>query len=67
MERNQMSEKSWREKAFIFGMIAAITYAILPLIAMVFYAGGTMVDPNAPGYTFWENFFSDLGMTKSYS
>jgi magnesium-transporting ATPase (P-type) len=62
-----MNDKNWREKGFIFGIIAAITYIILPLIAMVFYAGGTMVNPNAPGYTFWENFFSDLGMTKSYS
>ena len=62
-----MSERNWREKAFIFGMIGTITYVILPLIAMVFYAGGTFIDPSAPGYTFWENWFSDLGMTKSYS
>jgi len=67
MERNQMNEKNWREKAFIFGMIGVIIYVILPLIAMVFYAGGTRVDPNAPGYTFWANWFSDLGRTKAYS
>jgi len=62
-----MSEKNWREKAFIFGMIGTITYVILGLIAMVFYAGGTMINPKAPGYTFWENWFSDLGRTKGYS
>ncbi len=62
-----MSERNWREKAFIFGMIGTITYVILPLIAMVFYAGGTMINPNAPGYTFWANWFSDLGRTKGYS
>jgi len=62
-----MNEKNWREKAFIFGMIAMIQWVILTLIAMLFYAGGTMVNPNASGYTFWANTFSDLGMTKSYS
>ena len=62
-----MSEQNWREKAFIFGMIGTITYVILPLIAMVFYAGGTMINPKAPGYTFWANTFSDLGRTKGYS
>ena len=62
-----MNEKNWREKAFILGMIGAITWAVLPLIAMIFYAGGTWLNPSAPGYTFWENWFSDLGMTKAYS
>ena len=30
-----MNEKNWREKAFILGMIGAITWAVLPLIAMI--------------------------------
>jgi hypothetical protein len=62
-----MNEKNWREKAFIFGMIGTIIFVILSLIAMLFYAGGTWVDHDAPGYTFWANFFSDLGRTKAFS
>ncbi len=32
---------------------------------MVFYAGGTVTDPTARGYSFVQNFFSDLGRTLS--
>ncbi len=62
-----MNDKNWREWAFIFEMIGIIQYVILTFIAMLFYAGGTSVDPSAPGYSFWANFFSDLGRTKAHS
>jgi len=62
-----MNEKNWREKAFIFGMFGSIQYVVLTFIAMFFYTGGNFVDRSAPGYSFWLNFFSNLGMTKSYS
>ncbi|MFX1258007.1 MAG: hypothetical protein ACFFAN_09115 [Promethearchaeota archaeon] len=62
-----MSKKNWREWAFLFGMFGAVQFAILTSIAMFFYGGGTIVDPNAPGYTFWANFFSDLGRTRALS
>ena len=62
-----MNEKNWRENVFIFGMIAVILYVILTSIAMLFYAGGTHVDHDAPGYSFWANWFSDLGRTKGFS
>ena len=52
-----MSEKNWREWAFLLIMISSIQWLFLIHIAMLFYAGGTAVDPNAPGYTFWANFF----------
>jgi hypothetical protein len=67
MERTQMSEKNWRERVFIFGMIGVVQWLILLHIAMLFYAGGTMVNSRAPGYSYWLNFFSDLGRTKAYS
>jgi len=62
-----MSEKNWREWAFLFSMFGAVQFFILTSIAMFFYAGGTAVDPDAPGYTFWANFFSDLGRTRAWS
>jgi hypothetical protein len=34
---------------------------------MLFYAGGTRIDDNAPGYSFFMNFFSDLGRLQAYS
>jgi hypothetical protein len=34
---------------------------------MVFYPGGTSIDYDRVGYSFFENFFSDLGMVRTYS
>ena len=62
-----MNEKNWREWFFIFAMGGFIMFAILMLIAMLFYAGGTSTNPEAPGYSLWANSFVDLGRTKAYS
>ena len=62
-----MKLENWKEKAFFFGILGCIVYVILIFLAMVFYPGGTYTNPNAPGYSFWENYLSALGMTKSYS
>ena len=62
-----MNLKNWRELFFILCMISTIQWFILTSVAMFFYTGGTRVDPGAPGYSFWANFFSDLGRTKSHS
>lgn len=42
-------------------------YAILNVLAMIFYLGGTASDHGAVGYSFLDNFFSDLGMKFTYS
>lgn len=34
---------------------------------MVFYRGGTYVDPSSEGYIFWHNYFSDLGRIVAHS
>ena len=34
---------------------------------MMFYAGGTIANPNSPGYDFFSNYNSDLGLTVAYS
>ncbi len=44
-----------------------IIFIILNAIAMFFYAGGNMNDPKQIGYSFFNNFFSDLGMFESHS
>lgn len=56
-----MQIKSWRQKSFLFIIFGIIQYIIFTLIAMLFYAGGTLVDPLSTGYDFWGNLFSDLG------
>lgn len=33
---------------------------------MFIYGGGTRINPNSSGYTFYLNFFSDLGRTQSF-
>ena len=51
-----MKIKNWREFAFIFMTFASILWFILTFLAMLFYAGGTYLNPNSPGYDFFSNF-----------
>ena len=44
-----------------------LVFVILNIIAMYFYSGGNMNDYTQNGYSFLNNFFSDLGMTVSHS
>ena len=46
---------------------AAIQFVVLTSIAMHVYAGGTIWNPWAPGYTFDGNFLSELGSTRAWS
>ncbi len=43
-----------------------IQFIVLTTIAMFTYPGGTGEDPNAQGYQFFRNFFSELGLTETY-
>jgi len=47
--------------------VGCIQFVVLTLIAMVFYPGGTHADPTTKGYSFFRNFFSDLGLTETIS
>lgn len=51
------------------GLIIAACFAFigLTIAAMVAYPGGTFVNPHTRGYLFFENFFSDLGMTRAFN
>jgi len=53
--------KNWKLFASLFIIIGPAQYIILTAVAMMFYAGGTMINPLSPGFYFWGNFFSDLG------
>ena len=46
---------------------AIIMFVVLNILAMFLYSGGNINNPNQIGYSFVNNFFSDLGMTISHS
>ncbi|MFX1524934.1 MAG: hypothetical protein ACFFCC_15605 [Promethearchaeota archaeon] len=52
---------------FILSIVGCLQFIILTIIAMVFYRGGTYVDPSSEGYIFWYNYFSDLGRVNAHS
>ncbi|MFX1447957.1 MAG: hypothetical protein ACFFCG_07450 [Promethearchaeota archaeon] len=53
--------KNWKLFASLLIIFGPAQYIVLTAVAMVFYAGGTIIDPLSQGYYFWGNFFSDLG------
>jgi hypothetical protein len=53
--------KNWKIFASLFIIFGPAQYIILTAVAMLFYSGGTLINPLSPGYYFWGNFFSDLG------
>lgn len=51
----------WREKVFNYITAAVVLFVVFTIVAMFFYPGGTLSDPTTQGYSFFRNFFSDLG------
>lgn len=62
-----MNRKSWKYWTFILNIIGCIQFIILTIIAMFYYEGGTYTDPLSQGYSFWYNYFSDLGRIIAHS
>ena len=54
-------------RIFALARIATVIAAILTIVAMFAYPGGTALDATTHGYRFHQNFLSDLGMTISFS
>jgi hypothetical protein len=57
----------WRQGIFSLTMIGCVLFVVLTIGAMLFYAGGTLIDPTTSGYSFTTNYFSDLGLTWSHA
>lgn len=47
-------------------LYAAVQFVVLTAIAMRVYPGGHVLDPWEKGYTFFRNFLSDLGATRTF-
>ena len=62
-----ISGLNWRRWAFILGMAGCVQFVILTVVAMFLYPGGSYANEETTGYSFWINFFSDLGRTQTFS
>ncbi len=58
---------SWRRNAFSWVAVGCVQFVLLTVVAMWFYPGGTIADPTSQGYSFFANFFSELGLTRTHS
>lgn len=58
--------KNWQQRFFYIGILGAFQFIVLTLLAMWVYPGGTLHEPHVEGYSFWYNFFSDLGRTRTF-
>jgi hypothetical protein len=61
-----MVSRRWKRRILVFCLACVALYALFDPLAMVFYPGGTLIDEDAEGYSFFENFYSDLGMVQTY-
>ena len=55
------------KKAYKIELLGFIIFIVFSALAMIFYAGGTQMDPSAPGYTFWFNTLSDSGRSIAHN
>jgi hypothetical protein len=62
-----MKTNFWRKDVFTLVMIGCGLFVVLTVIAMFFYPGGTFTDASTHGYSFFENFFSELGMVRTHT
>ena len=51
----------------LIGIFGAIQFLVLTSYAMSIYSGGTIHNHELEGYSFWTNYFSDLGRTHTFN
>ncbi|MEP6995864.1 MAG: hypothetical protein ABI968_15175 [Acidobacteriota bacterium] len=60
-----MTERPRRAFGFVAG--ACVLFVVATLAAMAIYPGGSVANPHGSSYSFFDNFFSDLGQTRTLS
>ena len=55
-----------RRWALVVAAFSCVQFLLLTTVAMLVYRGGNHLDPRYSGYSFVHNFFSDLGLTRTY-
>ncbi|MEM7116480.1 MAG: hypothetical protein AAF614_28855 [Chloroflexota bacterium] len=53
-------------RVFIWSIYSGLTFVLLTFVGMYFYVGGNSANPEAPTYSFFYNFFSEIGLTVAY-
>ena len=53
-------------RVYILVIACCAQFVVLTIPAMLFYPGGTLYDETTVGYSFFGNFFSELGVTLTY-
>jgi hypothetical protein len=56
----------WQHRFISSGFFGALQFLILTTIAIFLYPGGTIHEPHLQHYSFFYNFFSDLGRTHTF-
>lgn len=67
MAAGALSRTRWRRRICQFALFATGQFVILTVLGMLLYPGGTVTAPDSPGYDFFRNFFSDLGMLHAHN
>ena len=57
----------WQKIVILISILGAFQFFILSSLAMKYYPGGTIHDRVSEGYSFFTNYFSDLGRTRSWN
>ncbi len=57
----------WRDRVFTLACTGVVLFAVLTLVAMFFFQGGTKADPTPRGYSFFAYPFSALGVLHTSS
>jgi len=61
LRKGLMKSPFWQKHVYRFVFIGCGLFAVLTVIAMFTYPGGTFTDETTADYNFFYNFFSDLG------
>ena len=62
-----MKNVSPAQRPFLITLICCLQFVVVSFVAMLVYPGGTTTDATTSGYTFVNNFFSDLGLTVAHN
>jgi len=57
----------WRERVFQLVLIMTGLFVLFTAVGMLIYPGGSVHNPQQAGYAFFQNFFSDLGITRAHN
>jgi hypothetical protein len=59
--------RNWKNWAYLASMIGCGLFVFFTMLGMFFYTGGVYNNPSIKGYSFFMNFFSDIGRIVAHS